>query len=138
MEVTVGSGITVSFPGGTDWPDSLHECPLPSEALPVDEDVVVIVKVQQVQASVTLKGMVRERERASLLCPVLCAGGESEGWWLSDVEHTFSTSLTATASTVLQDQLSSCRDLLDLEPDNKCKSVRWGLGKINVSTHICV
>jgi hypothetical protein len=48
------------------------------------------------------------------------AEGEAEAWWLAEVEQTFGFPLTAATSNVLQSELASCKELLDLEPDNKC------------------
>lgn len=51
-----------------------------------------------------------------------CHGAEEEGenWWMSEASTMFGASLTAATSTVLQSELTSCQELLELEPDNKC------------------
>ena len=45
----------------------------------------------------------------------------SEAWWLSGVEDIFGSSMTAATTSVLQSELDSCQELLQLEPDNKCE-----------------
>ena len=47
--------------------------------------------------------------------------GEEESWWMSGPEEMFGSALTAATSAVLRSELSSCKDLLDMEPDNKCE-----------------
>ena len=47
--------------------------------------------------------------------------GEREAWWLLEVDQTFDCPLTAATTTVLQSELTSCKELLGLEPDNKCR-----------------
>ena len=56
IEVTVGDTPAVAFSGRTNWPESLHECSLASEALPTRGEVTVKVKHCQLEAAVTLKG----------------------------------------------------------------------------------
>ncbi len=51
---------------------------------------------------------------------IVHAGGERESWTLEGLEDTFGSSLTAATATVLESELGSCRDLLSMEPDNKC------------------
>lgn len=50
----------------------------------------------------------------------LHAENELESWWLLGVEEIFGSSLTSATSTVLESELGSCKELLELEPDNKC------------------
>ena len=46
---------------------------------------------------------------------------ESESWWVCAVEEMFGSSMTAATSTVLQTELENCQELLQMEPNNKCK-----------------
>ena len=46
--------------------------------------------------------------------------GEGASWWLNGVEDIFGTSMTAATVSVLQSELQSCQELLEMEPDNKC------------------
>ncbi len=55
--VAVGDSPAVAVAPGTDWPEGLHECPLPIAALPAEGEVAVKVKFQHVEATVTLKGV---------------------------------------------------------------------------------
>lgn len=55
--MTVGDSPAVNFSSGAEWPEGLHECLLPSEALPTEEDVAIKVKVGHLEAEVTLHGM---------------------------------------------------------------------------------
>ena len=47
--------------------------------------------------------------------------GEDASWWLNGVEDIFGTSMTAATVSVLQSELQSCQELLEMEPDNKCE-----------------
>ena len=67
IEVSIGDATPLSFLEGADWPESLHECPLPDGVLPEGE-VVVRVKVQHMEAAVTLKGTVGIKSLTFLLC----------------------------------------------------------------------
>lgn len=55
IEVTVGEAPPISISSTADWEESLHKCLLPSAALPEGE-VTVKVKVQNLEATVTLRG----------------------------------------------------------------------------------
>lgn len=55
IEVTVDHAPPISVSSTADWAESLHECSLPSAALPEGE-VTVKVKVQNLEATVTLRG----------------------------------------------------------------------------------
>lgn len=46
---------------------------------------------------------------------------DMEGWWVNSPEEIFGSSLTATATPILQSELDNCLELLQLEPDNKCE-----------------
>lgn len=46
---------------------------------------------------------------------------EEESWYLADMASIFGSALTEATSTVLQSELSSCQELMELEPDNKCE-----------------
>ena len=39
---------------------------------------------------------------------------------MSSADQMFNTSLTAATTSVLQSELTNCKELLELEPDNKC------------------
>ena len=54
--------------------------------------------------------------------------GEGASWWLNGVEDIFGTSMTAATVSVLQSELQSCQELLEMEPDNKCVCVCVGGG----------
>ena len=71
IEVTVGDAPPISVSSTADWAESLHECSLPSAALPEGE-VTVKVKVQKLEATVTLRG-----ELCKGVC--VCGGGGGGG-----------------------------------------------------------
>ena len=50
--------------------------------------------------------------------------GDNESWWLGGVEETFGSTMTSAKTSVLQSELDSCQELLQLEPDNKCEPRR--------------
>lgn len=51
----------------------------------------------------------------------VCAGSKDEMCWLGGRGPSFGTTLTAATSSVLTAELDSCKELLQLEPDNKCE-----------------
>lgn len=57
IEVTVGEAPPIVVASGVDWPRSLHECLVPCEVLPLEGEAIVKVKVQQSEATVTLRGV---------------------------------------------------------------------------------
>ena len=46
-----------------------------------------------------------------------------ESWWLGSAEVVFTSTLTAATSSVLQSELESCQELLQLESENKCEGL---------------
>lgn len=63
IEVSIGDTPAI-ISSGADWPESLHECVLPMEALPDKGEVTVKVKVHHLEAEVTLRG--------EMLCILYC------------------------------------------------------------------
>ena len=51
---------------------------------------------------------------------IYCTGSEHILWLTTDLDQLFSTYLTTATSEVLESELVMCRELLQLEPDNKC------------------
>lgn len=54
--MSVGEAPPTAASSAAEWPESLHECSLPAEALPTEGEVTVKVKVQDSESTVTLKG----------------------------------------------------------------------------------
>ena len=48
----------------------------------------------------------------------------------------FSSVLTAATSSVLQAELDSCRELLQLEPENKCEAITSSLPPMQLDVFI--
>ena len=130
IEVLVGDSPAAVFPGGANWPEAFHSCPLPCA---LEGEVTVKVRVQHLEAAITLRG--KCIQVCVHVCVCVCGAtmigfdrmcmcafpdGEAESWWLSEVGQTF-VPLTAATSSVLESELSSCKELLEVEPENKCK-----------------
>ena len=47
--------------------------------------------------------------------------GEADSIYTANIRDLFGSALTEATSDVLTSELASCRELLELEPDNKCK-----------------
>ena len=85
----------------SDWPESLWNCPIPSDIVGGNERPLS-VSVQLGPTKVTLN----------------LAGNQLENWWTSK-DGLFGTSTTVVSTERLHDELKMCQELLELEPENK-------------------
>lgn len=82
----------------SDWPKSLWSFDL---LISDRENVSIKVKLEEISFELTLKE------------------GEKELWFINDVESIFQVMLTSASPEILTSELVICRELLQLEPDNK-------------------
>ena len=92
----------------SDWPKSLWRFPLSDDVIPSNEGAFTVTVV-----------FGESREVVSLC---RCEGEEEEGrCWVGGRGPVFGSTHTAATSSVLAAELDSCKELLEMEPDNKCE-----------------
>ncbi|CAI7999217.1 Geranylgeranyl transferase type-2 subunit alpha, partial [Geodia barretti] len=90
----------------SDWPKSLWRFPLSDDVIPSNEGAFTVTVV-----------FGESREVVSLC---RCEGEEEEGrCWVGGRGPVFGSTHTAATSSVLAAELDSCKELLEMEPDNK-------------------
>jgi geranylgeranyl transferase type-2 subunit alpha len=105
MQITVG-GVRGSCPVQSDWPKSLWRCPLSDDVILSDEEEVpVTIDLDELKDNLSVRK---------------CSGSSDEGVrWLGGRGPMFGSTLTAATSSVLTAELDNCKELLQMEPDNK-------------------
>ena len=49
-------------------------------------------------------------------------GDNEKAWFIGNLSEIFKETITGVSAQVLQSELKVCKELLDLEPDNKCEN----------------
>ena len=86
----------------SDWPQTLWRFPLSNDVIPSNKGTLPVAII-----------FGKSREDHSL-------GGHG-GCWVGGRGPVFGSAHTAATTSVLAAELESCRELLTLEPDNKCR-----------------
>ena len=100
--------VSVSSSVKSDWPKSLWRIPLNGDVVPSNEGTPSLAVV-----------LGEGREEVGLAG----CGDEGNRCWVGGRGPVFGPAHTATTSSMLAAELDSCKELLQMEPDNKCETI---------------
>lgn len=107
------------------WPKSLWRFPLPDDVILSHEgDVPAIITLDELKEEllITVHQGKSEYLPVLFLYPFVAAGSEEDAvCWVGGCGPAFASSLTDATTSVLTAELDSCKELLQMEPDNKCE-----------------
>ena len=103
-----------------DWPQVMWECSLPCDVS--DKDTITVYR-GDFSVSITLhqgsKSIVLNSYDILIILGLNCY------YWIGDINEMFKESVAMVPQETLSTELTMCRELLELEPNNKCEKADY-------------